>query len=171
MIEIPEETRAEYGDIHGTLRYILESIEDRYAEAGVMLPERRFTTVGNIASAAVKDCEQVTVNFVQGYLGFPGQPDLEPKGCLIMMSGDFVIQVVRCVPTITPTGRGTGMKVPTVEQIEAATVVQSVDAQLLLETAYSLSSAQGISATVTPSGVEANVQAIELNLSISLHRE
>jgi hypothetical protein len=149
----------------------MTSIEDAYEAAGVELPMRRFTAVGNVASAAVKDCEQVTVNFVQGYLGLPGQPDLEPKGCLVMMSGDFVIQVVRCVPTVGPGSRRDAPKPPTVAQIEESTLVQAIDAQILLETAYGMSSIQGISATITPSGVETNLQAIELNLSISLTRE
>ena len=157
MIEIPSENYDEYGDIHRTLQHIMDTIVANYTSAGIDLPERRFTAIGDVASSVADDCEQVTVNFVQAYLGQPGQPDVIPFGCPSAMSGDFVAQVTRCVPGASATGRGIP-KPPTVEAIEASTLVQAVDAQILLQSAFDLSSIQGKSATVVPSG--SNVTAV-----------
>lgn len=169
-IEIPSDNYEEYGDIHKTLQHILDTIVGMYNAAGLDLPTRQFTAVGDVASSVANDCEQVTVNFIQAYLGLPGQPDLQPRGCPLMMSGDFVAQVTRCVPGGGTTPRGIP-KTPTTAEIEASTLTQSVDAQLLLQSAFSMSSAQGRSATVTPSGSDGKFQSIMLNLSISLFRE
>jgi hypothetical protein len=168
VIEIPSENYDEYGDIHKTLQHILDTIVANYTLAGIDLPERRFTAIGDVASVA-NDCEQVTVNFIQAYLGQPGQPDVLPFGCPSTMSGDFVAQVVRCVPGAGATGRGIP-KPPSVEAIEASTLVQAVDAQILLQSAFDLSSIRGKSATVTPSGSDGKFQSVMLNLSISLFR-
>ena len=166
VIEISQDTLEDFGDVQKTLQHIIDVIEARYASAGVPLPSRAYTAVGDVGSSIALDCEQFTVNFVQAYLGLPGQPDLQPKGCLRVMSGDFVVQVTRCIPTPTTTSRG--VKPPAVEKIEASTVVQAVDAQILLESAYELSSLEGVSATVAASGVSGEYQSMMLNVSVSL---
>lgn len=168
MIEIPSENYEEYGDIHKTLQHIMDTIVANYTSAGIDLPARQFTAVGDVSSVA-NDCEQVTVNFIQAYLGQPGQPDVLPFGCPAAMSGDFVAQVTRCVPGASSTGRGIP-KAPSVEAIEASTLAQAVDAQILLQSAFDLSSIQGKSATVVPSGSDGKFQSVMLNLSLSLFR-
>jgi hypothetical protein len=170
-VEVPQDALDEYGDLWGTMQYISDTLSIRYAAAGLSLPERKFTAVGDVASSLANDCEQVTINFVQAYLGVPGQPDVQARGCELPMSADFVIQVTRCVPTPKESrGAGRPPTPPTVAAIEASTVVQAVDAQILLESAYSMSSVQGISATVAPSGVEGGYQSVALSLAISLFR-
>jgi hypothetical protein len=169
-IHIPDEAVAEYGDALGTLQHILETVETTYQQAGVALPERRFYTVGDVASLAVA-CEQVTVNLVQVYLGTPGQPDTQPAGCQLAMSGDFVVQVTRCVPAPRAAAAGTKVKQIPVDSILEAARVQAIDAQILLEAGYSMRSLQGRSATVSAGGAEGMFQSMVMNLSLSLFRE
>lgn len=169
MIEIPSENYEEFGDIHKTLQHILDTIVASYTSAGIDIPERQFTAVGDVASSIANDCEQVTVNFIQAYVGLPGQPDVVPRGCPLPMSADFVAQVTRCVPGGVVSR--TGSRAPAVAAIEASTLIQAVDAQILLQSVDAMSSIQGKSATVAPSGVDGKYQSMMLNLSISLFRE
>lgn len=169
-ITIPEAARAEYGDAFDTLKYIQETVETIYAQAEVDLPDRRFVAAGDVASSIANDCEQVTVNLAQIYLGAPGEPAAVPPHCNLVMFGDFVVQVTRCVPGPTTTRAGASVRPPKVSAIEEQTLVQAVDMQLLLEAAYSMTNIQGVVASVTLSGVQGNMQSVILSLSISLSR-
>lgn len=165
-IEIPSDNYTEFGDLHATLFRIKDAVVARYTNAGIDLPPRHFAAMGDVSSSVANDCEQLVVNFVQAYLGLPGQPDIQPRGCPLMMSADFIVQVTRCVPGPKVTNRGSTP--PTPEAIEASTLQQAIDAQLLLQTAYEISSAQGVSATVTVSGSDGKMQSVMLNVSVSL---
>lgn len=171
-VEISPETLAEYGYVYSTMEHILSTVEQLYLQAGVDLPARRYVAVGDVGST-VYDCEQVTVNFVQGYLGTPGQPAQQPSGCELAMSGDFVVQVVRCVPEMKTVGSGPRAKfvAPSAASISASSLVQAVDAQLLLEASWSMVSLQGTIATVGAGGASGQYQPIILNLSLSLIRD
>ena len=169
-VEISDDTREEYGDIYGTMQHISDVIETLYMQAGVELPPRQFTAVGDTASAISWDCEQVTINFVTAYYGSPGQPLTVATGCLPLMSADFVVQVVRCVPGMETTRNNTKVKLPSIADIEASTLIQAIDSQILLQSALTLDSAEPVLATVAPSGVEGGHQAVAMNLSISLFR-
>mgnify|MGYP001592307354 CR=1 FL=1 len=169
-VEISSDTRQEYGDIYGTMQHISDVIETLYMQAGVELPDRQFTAVGDVASSLAWDCEQVTINFVNAYYGNPGQPITVATNCPPMMSADFVVQVTRCVPNPTVARAGTKVKAPAVAAIEGSTLIQAVDSQILLQASSAMSSAQPMLASVAPSGVEGGFQAVALNLSISLFR-
>jgi hypothetical protein len=168
-IEIPDSALESYGDVWHTLNHIKDTIETFYAQAGVALPERRFLAVGDVADSVSVDCEQMNVNYIRSYFGLPGQPDLRPSNCELLMSADFVIQVTRCVLPRTRGSRG-ALSAPTTEFLDDKALFQSVDAGLLLESAHAMSSAQGVSAAVSPAGVQGEYQSMQLNLSISLSR-
>jgi len=163
-----DETLAEYGYAYNTLRRLQSSVETVFAQAGVPLPERRFVAVGDVGTQSW-DCEQLSFNLIKVYFGTPGAGDTQAtSGCALALAGDFVIQLVRCVPGAKATRSGTRMLPPEVEAIEAATLVQAVDAQVLLEAVLATESVQFVKATATPTGAEGGMQAINVELSISL---
>lgn len=171
-VEIPEDAYEDYGHLHRAMQRILDAVETGYAAAGILLPERRFTAVGDVASSLAIDCEQVTVNFVQLYVGEPGQPNLISQDCLGLMSADFVVQVTRCVPILkAKPGVAGRFKAPPIEEVIAATKTQAVDAQLLFEIAAGISSLQGKVATVIPSGSDGGYQSVAINISMSLFED
>lgn len=162
------ETLAEYGYAYNTLRRLQESVESFFSQAGVPLPERRFIAVGDIGSQSW-DCEQLSFNFIKMYFGSPGEGEGTATGCPIALSGDFVIQLVRCAPTArTATRSNVKVLPPQVEAIEDATLVQAIDAQLLLEAVLATPSMQFVKAVAAPTGVQSGYQAINIELSISL---
>ena len=167
-VTIPPDAITAYGDVHRTLEHILETVVAEFGTAEVDLPPRQYIAVGDVGSSTAWDCEQVTVNFVSSYFGTPGQQETQASNCQMMMSGDFVVQLVRCVPG--PTKTRTSVSPPTAAAIEASTLVQAIDSQILLEAAYAVQSVQGRTALVAPSGVEGGFQGINLNLSVSLFR-
>lgn len=169
-VDITPETLAEYGEVFETLEHILSVVEQTFAAANVDLPDRRFIAVGDVGGAVAVDCEQVNVNFIKSYTGEPGQPETRASGCMMMLSGDFVVQVWRCVPK-PETGRGrTEVIPPRVPAVNASTKIQAVDAGILLQSAWSMRSAQGHKATAAPTGQTGGFQAVQLDLSISLSR-
>ena len=167
--EISPETLQEYGEVYETLEHILSTIEMSFASANVPLPDRRFTAVGDVGASVAVDCAQLNVNFVQSYFGNPGQPTPQATGCMMLMSGDFVIQLWRCVPAPKLTQNKKYIP-PDVNKIEASTLVQSVDGQILLQSAWAMTSAQPRKALVSATGSQGAYQAMQLSLNISLSR-
>jgi hypothetical protein len=168
-IEIPDIVLEQYSDVWDTLNHIKDTIETTYEQVGMPLPERRFVAVGNVADSVVVDCEQLNVNFIQSYFGNPGQPNVQLRGCELLKSGDFVVQVTRCVLPRTKSARG-GLTAPSTEFLDEKALIQSIDSDLLLDASAAMSSAQGVSASVAPGGVQGEYQSVQLNLSISLTR-
>lgn len=161
------ETRGEYGHAYATLNRILETVETYFEQAGVPLPTRRFVAVGDVASN-VWDCEQLSVNLVNMYLGTPGTPSVQPRGCELAMSGDFVVQLVRCVPTPKVAAAGRTVKSIPVADLLSIAEVEAIDCQLLLEASWGVSSAQGVVSSIAPTGVEGSYQAVAMTMSVSL---
>lgn len=169
--DYPDETVAEYGYGYTTLKRLQESIESYFTQAGVSLPERRFVAMGDVASQSWDSCEQLTINLTRIYLGTPGEGEATPQAsnCELALAGNFVVQLVRCVPTAKVIGRtGKHLGNVEVEDIEASALVQAIDAQLLLEAVRATPSVQRVRATVSPSGVQSNMQAVVAEVSISL---
>lgn len=163
-------TITEYGDLNRTLEHIRDTITAFFASAGVTLPSRRYVNTGADGSVAY-DCEQLTVTASQIYLGVPGEPSFQPTGCMLNMSGDFIIELVRCAPIPKETKRNPDkIDLPSVEKMQQAALSRSVDAQILLEAAYALQSTQGVIASVDFAGAEGAMQAVILRVSCSLSR-
>lgn len=77
---------------------LLECIVQVYAESGVSLPEKRYTTVGGIGTTP-HDCEQLTISWEQAYSGLPGDQSQELVACDGPVTSVFVVELVRCIPS------------------------------------------------------------------------
>jgi hypothetical protein len=78
---------------------ILETIENVFNMYGVVLPARKYTTVGAIGSVAY-DCEQLTVSWQESYSGLPGNPQIGiiRRECATFHTGVFIVELVRPIP-------------------------------------------------------------------------
>lgn len=156
--------------IYETMDFILETVNIEFAANGVSLPSIQYLAFG-AEGETVHDCEQVTVTFVQLYNGTPGMQEQEPSRCDAPRTGVFVVEVVRCIPTLGI--KGTGGKgtakfgVPTSSEHTDATKRQTQDAYILMDAglhaAESLSHFNGISdvsAGQASGGYQATVMTI-----------
>ena len=105
------------------MEYVLGVVVDTFGQAGIALPELRYITFGQ----PVHDCEQVTVQFQQMYVGPPGDQAQVAQPCDSLRSAALLVEIVRCVPT--PNSRGGA---PTPEQLTATARTQAVDAYMLM---------------------------------------
>lgn len=170
MSETPlDPTRAEeVRSLVNTLDEILERVVAGFEQAGVSLPDRRYWTMNEPAA----DCEQLVVFFNQAYIGPPGDEASEPQRCDSPRTAQIDIQILRCVPV--PKGRGQIMPKP--EEIQAASVVQAIDAYLLLDLACQLdtwdhpihSRGLGVIATVDAGPAEGAFQGPVLHLTVAI---
>lgn len=166
--EILDSTVQNYGDLDRKMKEIRSTIVSLFASAGVTLPVRQYTTTGGDATVPY-DCEQLTVTVGQIYLGMPGEPSFQPTGCMLNMSGDFIVELVRCAPIAAPSKRNPDKIVaPTVEEMQAATLIRAIDAQILLEAAYAVPSTQGVVASIEFAGANGAMQAVIMRLSCSI---
>lgn len=105
-------------------RTLLDRVIAVYDAAGVALPERRLWASGNQPF----DCEQVVVELLTttqtDVPGFTTAAPMTP--CDPLMSAQFSVAVVRCVPV--PNARGA---LPTPEETAAASDIAATDAYLL----------------------------------------
>jgi hypothetical protein len=147
---------------------ILYSVEQTFDTYGIELPPLRYLTLGNLPS---HDCEQVTVSFLQSYLGSPGIQEEGPQRCDGPRSGVFHVEVVRCVPQAIEgyLGRGgsTGSTGPDPDEMYAYTKSRGRDLWALLDSAGGLD--QYNMAIADASVSEPNThQAAVLNLVVQL---
>ena len=80
---------------------ILSRIETVFQSYNVPLPSRRYWTMGEVAV----DCEQVVVNFLQMYLGTPGDEQSSPQRCHVPRTATVIISISRPVATVGQNGR------------------------------------------------------------------
>lgn len=163
---VVDETRAlEVQAIAQLLDSILTAIENTYQSAGVPLPERRYWLMGE----PVVDCEQVTVGFIQAYIGPPGDEASTPQRCDAVKTAVLQVQVWRCVPVAGPKGRQ-----PTAQTIQMASVALAVDAYLLLDSARELEQwdlvgpGLGVIATVETIAPSGGYEGVMLNLTTAI---
>lgn len=125
------------GDVREALHRVLDAVEWAATELGVVLPDRRYATVGG----AVYDCAQVSVSGLQIGPGLTGATaagfaDLVPCDPVWNMSVE--IAIVRCANEKPDGPRGE--LPPKVEWVEADVEAMSADAAVLAEAASALSS-------------------------------
>lgn len=166
--DYPAQTLSDYGWLDATSHRVLDTVVAMFGQAGVSLPERQYVAAGP-ANSVVHDCEQLTVTTEQIYFGTPGEPAFQPGQCELSMSGDFVVELVRCIPTGQPSGRNpNNVKPPSTKSLIEATKVQAIDAQILLEASYAVNSMQGVVAQVTFGTPQGGFQSVILSMSCSL---
>lgn len=144
---------------------VLRAVESTYASANVPLPERRYW----LMEAPAVDCEQVTVSFIQAYIGPPGDQASLPQPCDAIKTAVLQIQVHRCIPTANAKG-----KTPSPEAIIVASERLAIDAYLLLDSASALEMwdpigpGLGVIATVEVTEPQGGFQGVILNLTLAI---
>lgn len=134
---------------------VLETVVSVFEQAGVALPTRRYTAFGPTAH----DCEQVTVSFQQLYLGPPGDEASTPQKCDSPRTAVLLIEIVRCVPTMTRTSAPSQLDLQTYADSRA------IDAWMLMEAGMQASPDWlGVLADVAPGEPSGAYQAVSMNL-------
>jgi hypothetical protein len=144
---------------------ILSRIEDVFQTYNVPLPQRRYWTMGEVAV----DCEQVVVNFLQMYLGTPGDEQSMPQRCHVPRTATVIISISRAVATVGQNGRP-----PSGDKITESAHASAIDAWVLMEcirqfdmwddTGYGL----GVIATMDSSGPEGGFQTVNMQLTLAV---
>lgn len=106
------------------MQALLDKVVEVFAEYNMPLPMRRYWTM---ASPAV-DCEQVVVNFVQMFLGVPGDEQAIPWKGSIPRTATVNITISRAVPTVGQNGRP-----PSSESIEGYAELCAYDSWILMD--------------------------------------
>lgn len=145
-----------YNSISAFMQSILDAIVAVYTAEGVPLPSRQLLATGQVPH----DCEQVSVAFIQLYLGTPGSQAEQPQACNAPRTGVFEISVVR--QTATPEPRTSS---PTAANITLVTEQQMRDAWLLMDAARTaIEDFAGILADIAPSENTGGFQGVVMNL-------
>jgi hypothetical protein len=144
---------------------ILSRIETVFQTYNVPLPSRRYWTMGEVAV----DCEQVVVNFLQMYLGTPGDEQSGPQRCHVPRTATVIISISRAVATVGQNGRP-----PSGDRITESSHASAIDAWVLMEcikefdqwddTGYGL----GVIATMDSSGPEGGFQTVNMQLTLAV---
>jgi hypothetical protein len=144
---------------------ILSRIEIVFQSYNVPLPSRRYWTMGEVAV----DCEQVVVNFLQMYLGTPGDEQSSPQRCHVPRTATVIISISRQVATVSQNGRP-----PTGDKITESSYSSAIDAWVLMESlrefdmwddsGYGL----GVIATLDTSGPEGGFQTVNMQLTLGV---
>lgn len=118
---------ADNDDAYQIAADLLDSIQDRFATAGVPLPERAYVHAGQVADdIGCPDGGQLVVALRRVFSGFPGAPRTGDAWENPVVSAEYEIRLLRCVPTMSPDGRP-----PTVDQLNGAGMEILTDATVL----------------------------------------
>jgi hypothetical protein len=164
-VVIDEDRAAEVRSLVTMMDQVLAAVVRTYQSAGVALPERRYWCM----DTPVVDCEQLTVNFIQAYIGPPGDEASTPQPCDAAKTAVLQVQVHRCVPTVSSKGRQ-----PEPRAIVDASTTLAIDAYLLLDSAKEYETwdpfgpGLGVIATVEATAVQGGYQGIVLNLTSAI---
>jgi hypothetical protein len=166
---IAEETVQPIDKIGWVMHSILYAVEQTFDGHGIELPSLRYLTYN---STPAHDCEQVTVSFLQGYLGPPGDQSEGPQQCNGPRSGVFHVEVVRCVPQAVQgylgRGKASGSTAPDVGKMYEYSMNRGKDLWALLDSTGMLSDYNGAIADVSISDPQGEYQAAVLNLVVQL---
>jgi len=120
--------------LYDNAQRVLQTFSDVFAEYGVALPSRQFTTWDATENVPV-DCEQLTVQVIQAYNGTPGQQAQVPTKCQSGWTATYACQLWRCLPTVFD-----GTHVPDASQLDAVGKTFMVDAALMRKVACEIDS-------------------------------
>lgn len=142
---------------------VLARVVDVYEEYNVDLPSRRFWTMGEPAI----DCEQLSVSFIQMYLGLPGDQASQPQRCTQPRTAVLSIAVSRQIPVV-----GNNGKAPTGEKIQEGSEIAAVDCYLFMELIRRLDQwedgeyGMGVIATVEAGNPEGGYETVRMQVSM-----
>lgn len=148
------------------LQDVLNRVVEAYGTYNMPIPGRRYYTL----AAPVIDCEQLSVSFIQMYLGAPGDEATEPRRGQDPRSASLSIQIARAVPTAQANGQP-----PSTDSIQAAAEVSALDAWILIESINKFDSwAQdgpyglGVIATVDSDPPEGGFQVTRMTITMAV---
>jgi hypothetical protein len=150
--------------LRDTLVRLLETTVDVFAAAGVPLPTRQYWTMQEPS----EDCSQVTVYFLQMYLGLPGDSANTPQRCTGPRSAVINIDITRDFPI------GVNGSAIAPQKIMDAAAMAAVDVQVLMDalkqfdTPYEGGFGPGVIATVQAQEPQGGLQTTRLNLTIAV---
>lgn len=142
---------------------VLERVVAVYESHGVPLPARKYWMMGGDPP---EDCEQLVVNFLQSYLGAPGDQAQDAQMCNQPRTAVINVNVTRNHPV------GEAGKAVATDRIMQASGWPAVDVAVLLWSLEEISALEdfirgpGIVATVNVMPVSGGVQTTVLNLSM-----
>jgi hypothetical protein len=142
---------------------VLARVVEVYEEYNVDLPSRRFWSMGEPAI----DCEQLSVSFVQMYLGLPGDQASQPQRCTQPRTAVLSIAVSRQIPVV-----GNNGKAPTGEKIQEGSEIAAVDCYLFMELIRRLDQwedgeyGMGVIATVEAGNPEGGYETVRMQVSM-----
>jgi hypothetical protein len=142
---------------------VLARVIEVYEEYNVDLPSRRFWTMGEPAI----DCEQLSVSFIQMYLGLPGDQASQPQRCTQPRTAVLSIAVSRQIPVV-----GNNGKAPTGEKIQEGSEIAAVDCYLFMELIRRLDQwedgeyGMGVIATVEAGNPEGGYETVRMQVSM-----
>lgn len=137
---------------------VLEAVVQTYEQAGVELPEKRYIVFGQ----PVHDCEQVTVQFVQMYIGPPGDQGQIPQRCDGPRTAVLTVEVVRCIPT------GLRGAAPSATAARSAAEQQAIDTWILLESTNAMDAYSGVLADIAVGEAQGGYQAVTMNVTAAV---
>jgi hypothetical protein len=148
------------------LQDVLDRVVEVYGTYNMPLPGRRYYTL----SSPVIDCEQLSVSFIQMYLGAPGDEATEPRRGQDPRSASLSIQIARAVPVTQPYGQP-----PEADSIQAAAEVSALDAWILMESINKLDTwsqtgpfGLGVIATVDSDPPEGGFQVTRMTITMAV---
>lgn len=142
---------------------VLARVVEVYEEYNVDLPSRRFWTMGEPAI----DCEQLSVSFIQMYLGLPGDQASQPQRCTQPRTAVLSIAVSRQIPVV-----GNNGKAPSGEKIQEGSEIAAVDCYLFMELIRRLDQwedgeyGMGVIATVEAGNPEGGYETVRMQVSM-----
>lgn len=151
--------------LRNAMQGILDRVISIYESYGMPLPTRRYWTMGTPAV----DCEQLVVNFVQMYLGAPGDEASSPQRCNVPRSAVVVISVTRQIPVVGQSG-----KAPAGDKIQDYSEWSAVDAWILMQSVNLLDQWEeggygpGVIATLNSAEPQGGYQSINLQITLAV---
>lgn len=160
MTIAPVDPAVDYNAVAALLQDVLQAVNDTWIEAGIDLPARQYIHLG----AAAMDCEQVTVQLLQVFLGSPGVPPGTAVKCESVRSAMIRINIIRKAPTLGQRGQ-----VPDADALSDAAITFSRDLWLLLTAISKLDRVGGgVLADVEPIDPQGGYAGAGLNLTITI---
>lgn len=147
---------------------VLDRVESVLTSLAIPLPSRRYFTVG----VPVVDCEQLTVSFVEGYLGAPGDQASSPMRCNVPRSVTMMVEIARPVPVVGQNGQA-----PSAQLIQNSSQIALVDSWALLTSINLLDvwddelgtfAGPGVIATVQIGGVEGGYMVSSMRVTMAV---
>lgn len=153
-------TTKDYDAVADLLNRLLQAIVDIFADNDVSLPDRQYIHCGAVA----QDCEQVTVQLMQVFLGSPGTPPGSPVRCDSARSAVIRINILRKAPAL-----GTRGQIPTADDLSAAATQYARDMWLLFDVPARVNDLNGsVIADADPIEPAGGFSGSGLNLTVAI---